>query len=98
MHDLVLVAVGYGTEELLHDFGGLVLVETAGLNNFIKQLASSAQLCDDVKVRRVLVELVDLEDVRVVQGRQDINLIDESLLLLLVRLRLVEDLDGAVLT
>jgi hypothetical protein len=63
MHDFMLVAVVDGREELLHDLCGSSLRKGFFLLDPIEELPSRAQLCHNVEVFFVLIELIDFDDV-----------------------------------
>ena len=63
------------------------------IHDFIEEFSPSAQLSDQVDVVFILENLIELDDVRVVQVFQDINLVLQTHFLLLVHSQLIQDLD-----
>mmetsp|Transcript_104961 Transcript_104961/g.282133 ORF Transcript_104961/g.282133 Transcript_104961/m.282133 type:complete len:426 (+) Transcript_104961:327-1604(+) len=72
--DALAVHVVHGTEDLLHDDGGLSLGEVAQLLYSVEELAAIAELQDKIDVPRVLKALVQPINVRVVQPHNDFDL------------------------
>lgn len=77
MHNLLLMTVDHSGEQLLHNDGRVILTEGFDLRDFIKELTSIYVLRDQVEIDLVLVELVELYDIRMIELLQDVNLIDE---------------------
>mmetsp|Transcript_53085 Transcript_53085/g.158203 ORF Transcript_53085/g.158203 Transcript_53085/m.158203 type:complete len:310 (+) Transcript_53085:675-1604(+) len=77
--DVKLVHVEDGPDYLLHDRRCLALVEVADFDDAVEQLASNAQLKDQVDVPLVLEGLVQLDDVWVIHLLHDADLLLESL-------------------
>lgn len=73
------MAVVDGLQDLLEHLGGVGLFEELLGNDPIEQLASLAQLSDEVNVLRVLEVLVQLDDVWVIQGLQNFDLLLKTL-------------------
>lgn len=67
VNNMVLMAVGYAREQLLHQSCSIPLVKFALGNNFIKELAALDMLSHDVETFFVLEVLEDLHDVGVVE-------------------------------
>lgn len=69
-------------EERLHDAGGLLFREhllVVAVNQLFEQLAALTVLHDQVKVVWRLIRLEVFDDVGVVEGRQDANLVPEHI-------------------
>jgi hypothetical protein len=97
VNNMVLMAVGYAREQLLHQSCSIPLVKFALGNNFIEQLAALDMLSHDVETFLVLEVLENLHDVGVVERAQRVDLIQHSRLLLLVHVLLLEHFYGTLL-
>ena len=82
MRDVLFVAVIYGLHYLHKDSRCVLFVEVLFFHNLVEQLATFAQLRDQVYILLVFEILVELEDVGVVQRSEDLYLLLESLLVL----------------
>jgi hypothetical protein len=77
------MAVQHRTQHLTHRVGCLLLAEMFLLGYLIEELATRAQLRHDVEETLVLVELVHLDDVRMVQLSQNLHLLPQLIMVLL---------------
>ena len=75
MHNVLLMAVVDAREDLLHEDGAVALVEFAALQDLVEELATLANLSDQVVALLVLEELVHLDDVGVVLRKTKIWLV-----------------------
>lgn len=66
MNNIMRVTIKNSRNNLLHDFSGSFFAEMPFFYDFVKKLASIAQLCNDVKVPLILVKLKDFYDIRVI--------------------------------
>ena len=83
MHDPMRMAVLNRREHLLHVFGCYVLANHFGLRNFLHQLSSWTVLRDQVVAFRIVVNLVEFHNVRMIQLFQNVGLHQQSLLILI---------------
>lgn len=90
VNNMVLMAVGYAREQLLHQSCSIPLVKFALGDDFIEQLAALDMLSHDVETFLVLEVLEDLYDVGVVERAQCVDFIQHGRLLLLVHILLLE--------
>mmetsp|Transcript_104098 Transcript_104098/g.301150 ORF Transcript_104098/g.301150 Transcript_104098/m.301150 type:complete len:263 (+) Transcript_104098:234-1022(+) len=79
MADMVLVHVVDSLDHLLHERGRLHLREVPSLNDSVEQLASCAQLHDQVDDATIFEGLVQLDDVWMVHHLHEGNLLLEPL-------------------
>lgn len=66
MHDVGLMAVVDAGKYLFHEDGTVTLAELAALKDFIEELATLADLSDEVVAFLVLEELVHFDNVWVI--------------------------------
>ena len=79
MHDSMSVQVLDRGEHLAHDVGGLALGESLRSHDAIEQLTTLAVLHHDVHVAMVDIALVELDNIRVIDGAQNGELLLEQL-------------------
>ena len=75
MHNLSLMAMSDGWEQLCHDFGSLILTEGLLLKDRLEELTAWTKLLDNVEILIVLKELIELDDVRVIDDFHNGDLI-----------------------
>ena len=90
------MAVVDGRQQLLHDDGGVVLVELGAVDDLVEELAALANLGHEVEALLVLEVLVHLDDVGVVHVLEDHDLVLQHLDLLRVQQVLAQHLHGAL--
>jgi len=95
VHHALLVAVGNGADELTEVLAGSHLVEAAGANDLVEQLTTLNELQDEEDVALGSEDLFELHNVGVGHLLHDGDLLlDLSSHVLLLNLRLAQDLDG----
>lgn len=94
MDDALSVTVDECSEHSLDGICCQVLVHGLVRRQFLEQLAAWAQLHDQVHELLILVSFVILDDVRVVKGLQDRNLLVKRDDFCLAQLLFRDDLDG----
>jgi hypothetical protein len=98
MHHALLVTVRDGADELAEVLAGRLLVEAAGAHNLVEKLASLDKLEDKEDVALRCQHLLELHHVLVRHLLHDGDLLlDLRAHVLLLDLRLAEDLDGHLL-
>jgi hypothetical protein len=108
MNDFVFMAIVDSTENLEHRLSCLLLTERLLLRYLIEELTTSAEFSHNEEESSVLVELIDLDDVRVVlkknisssrpiyQRLQDFHFLPQSLLVLWRGIVFRNDLDCTI--
>ena len=91
---LSIVTVHDCREQLFHNDGGVHLAEVLDLRNLIEQLSPVDVLRNEIKIHLILIELKDLDDIRVVKLLQDIYFIDQGIHVLLAHVLFSNDLHG----
>jgi hypothetical protein len=74
VHDTLTVAEDHSSKNLLHDLDSFEFGEFFLICDFIKKLSTTAQLSNNVQMILVLKVLINLENVRMVEFTQNINL------------------------
>lgn len=82
MDDVVVVTIDNGGEYLFHDGCGLFFCETALLSEAVEEFPTLTKVSDQVVVKSVLVEFVQLDNVGVIQRAQDFHFGEQRLLVL----------------
>jgi hypothetical protein len=80
MHDPFSMTVSYCLKQLLHEMGSGFLAEPTSFQDKVEQLASLAQLRNQMDELRVLVHFKQLQNVGVIHGLQDLHFGEELLL------------------
>lgn len=94
MNDALRVTMLKSFEQIYHNFGRLLFIEwLLPLGDFLKQLTTRAKLHAKVNVFGIIVGLIILDDVRMVNLLHELNLIFQTLEILGVQFRLVDNLD-----
>mmetsp|Transcript_117288 Transcript_117288/g.328260 ORF Transcript_117288/g.328260 Transcript_117288/m.328260 type:complete len:279 (+) Transcript_117288:813-1649(+) len=76
--NVAVVDVVHAPEDLLHDERRVVLREVPGGDDVVEEVASGAELHDEVEALAVLEELEELDDVGVVHHLHDLDLLLEA--------------------
>lgn len=95
------MAIVDARENLFHEHGSVLFGELTSRYNLVEKLTTLADIGDNIVPLLVLEEFVHLQDVRVVEILQVVDLIEKHLLLVIVHVRLSENLHcslGARLT
>ena len=79
VHHILSMAVSDCRDDLLNYDGCIFLFKKLSLGDFIEKFSSSANLCDEVVSLVILVEFIELDDVRMVQSLKNFNLMSKSL-------------------
>ena len=66
MHNALLMAVVDAGEDLLHEYGAISFAELSTLEDFVEELATLADLRDQVIALVILEELVHFDDIGVI--------------------------------
>ena len=96
MHDISLVAVVDAGEDLFHEDSSIALAELTTLEDLVEELTTFADLSNQVIALLILEELVHLDDVRVIDFFENIDLIEKHSLLVVVHVALTQDFDRAL--
>ena len=77
MHDMVSMAVVDAGKNLLDEDSSIILTELSSFYDFIEELTTLADVCDNVVSLLIFEELVHFEDVWMIQIFQNIILRNE---------------------
>ena len=95
MSDVLTVAVCNGLEDLLGHVSCLILAKMVSPTDLVEQLAAVTQLRHEVDGALVLIDFIETHNVGMCQVLEDVDLILQSDLLTLVKLKLVNHFDSS---